>query len=257
VLTADHGTSFVAGERPRVLNQRNIPGLAWIPVLIKAPGQREGRVDDRNWEQVDLVPTIADLLGLEVPWKVDGFAQNGAPARPGGEKSFFNVAGKRKVIDGPPNWRKVLRGVTDSRINAAHGERGIYEFGPAASWMYKPPAAVGPVGGQPAAATVLGWDKLFTTVDPAADKVPVLVRGEVTSGVPPAGARLLVAVNGQVAGTSGFFFERLGDPATRFAVLVPDFLLKAGPGHQQFQLYLVTEAGGRRRLQPVRVSDAG
>jgi hypothetical protein len=65
---------------------------------------------------------------------------------------------------------------------------------------------------------------------------------------------MVVAVNGKVGATSGFFPMQDGQPATSFAALVPDFLYRAGPGPPQLQLYLATPGGGGRQLQPVTVA---
>ena len=37
-----------------------------VPLFIKLPGQTEGRIDDRNVESVDILPTIADVLGISI-----------------------------------------------------------------------------------------------------------------------------------------------------------------------------------------------
>jgi arylsulfatase A-like enzyme len=39
------------------MNQHEI---AWVPFLLKAPNQTEGRVRDDNVMTVDLIPTVAD-----------------------------------------------------------------------------------------------------------------------------------------------------------------------------------------------------
>jgi arylsulfatase A-like enzyme len=81
VIGADHGEGWALGEQQRVLGQRNVPDLMWVPQLIKAPGQDHGVVDDRNWEQVDLLPTIADLAGRPGALE-DGGQLPGRPADP-------------------------------------------------------------------------------------------------------------------------------------------------------------------------------
>ena len=144
VLTADHGEGFTPGNQGRVLGSRNAADLMWVPMLLKAPGQTKGRVDDRNWEHVDLVPTLADMVGLTVPWQVDGFAENGPPRRQRTDKVFYNRPGQQLVRPGPPNLKKVPHGVTDTLIRAhQHGERGFYQFGATADWIYEPPARIG------------------------------------------------------------------------------------------------------------------
>ena len=44
VVTADHGVSFRAGQKRRPLSQANREDIAYVPLFVKAPGQRRGRV---------------------------------------------------------------------------------------------------------------------------------------------------------------------------------------------------------------------
>jgi hypothetical protein len=252
VMGADHGASWTPGEHSRALGQRNAPNLMWVPQLIKAPGQDSGVVDDRNWEQVDLLPTIADLVDIQVPWSMDGSSQTGKPARERTEKWWYDIPGRRKVRDGPSNWKVVLAGETDTLVRGSEGVRGLYRFGAFADLVYRDPALVGPIGGDPATA-VLDDARLFQTIEPGSGKVPALVSGRLASP-PPAGATVLVAVNGKIGGGSRLYPERPGEPAVRFAVITPDFLWTAGDGRRQLQVYVVDRSGGQPRLQPVVVS---
>ena len=252
VVGADHGEGWVPGEKTRNLGETNAPDLMWVPMLIKAPGQDTGVVDDRNWEQVDLLPTVADLAGIKVPWKMDGRSQTGKPARTRTDKWWFDVPGRRKVRDGPANWKLVLAGETDTLARAAEGFRGLYRYGASADLVYRAPASVGPIGGDPLSA-VLDDGRPLGTVDPGSGTVPALVSGRLSSPPPP-GATVLAAVNGRIGGGSSLFPERPGDPAASFAVLTPDFLWKAGDGRRQLQLYLLDRSGGQPRLRPVSVT---
>jgi hypothetical protein len=72
IVTADHGVSFRAGEHRRLVNAGNIYDIAPIPLFVKRPSQLSGAIDDRSARSVDIVPTIADVLGIDLPWKVDG-----------------------------------------------------------------------------------------------------------------------------------------------------------------------------------------
>jgi Sulfatase len=253
VMTADHGEGFTPGNPRRLLAGGNAAQLMWVPMLIKAPGQTRGRVDDRNWEHVDLLPTLADLIGLSVPWKVDGLAQTGPPRRQTTDKTFYNHPGEPLHRPGPPNFATVLHGVTDTLVRAhQHGERGFWQYGPTADWVYQPPQRLGRIGGPPASAKVRDWE-LFQHLDPRAAAVPTLLVGQLTDPAPPQ-ATMVVAVNGQVAATSALFQRQDGEPANSFAALVPDFLYKPGPGPPQLQLYLTTGAGAGRQLRPVTIA---
>src|SRR2546430_8556651 len=46
--------------------------LAPVPLFVKRPWQRGGAVDDGSARSIDIVPTIADALGIKVPWHLDG-----------------------------------------------------------------------------------------------------------------------------------------------------------------------------------------
>jgi Sulfatase len=253
LLTADHGVGWTPGEKPRSLGVRNPPNLMWVPLFIKAPHQRQGKIDDRNWEQVDLLPTVADMLGVQVPWKTDGLSQNGPPARHRGEKWWFDIPGHREVRDGPSNFSIVLQGETDTLVRASEGVKGLYRFGAFADLVYRDPTTVGPIGGAPARAELDDW-KLYGKIDPGSGTVPALVSGELTSPPPPAGSTVLVAVNGKIAGESKLFPERPGAPTATFVVIAPDSLFKPGDGRRQLQVYVVTRSGGGPRLQPVTLS---
>jgi hypothetical protein len=254
LMTADHGVGFVPGDGSRGLGERNAPSLMWVPMFIKAPDQTKGRVDDRNWEHVDLLPTLADMVGLSIPWKVDGFSQVGPPRRQRTDKTFYNHPADLLIRPGPPNFQRVLEGVTDTLVRAhQNGERGFYQFGTYADWIYKSPGEVGQVGGSPVSVELNDWD-LFDTIDPDSPAVPSLVAGKVTSGTPPAGSVMVIAVNGQIGATPGFFPQELDAPSASFGGLVPDFLYKAGPGRPQLQLYLATKVGGGWQLQPATIS---
>jgi Sulfatase len=194
VMGADHGAGWTPGEHSRLLGQRNVPNLLWVPQFIKTPGQDSGVIDDRNWEQVDLLPTVADLADITVPWSTEGRSQTGQPTRTRTQKWWYDVPGRRKVRDGPTNWKVVLAGETDTLVRASEGIRGLYRYGPFASHIYRDPTAVGPISGAPAAA-VLDDGRLLKTVEPDSGTVPALVSGRFTSP-PPADAAVLVAVNG-------------------------------------------------------------
>lgn len=72
IITADHGISFRAGEPRRTPTDRSFQEIVNVPLFIKYPHQRTGRVEERPVQTVDIVPTLADAIGITVPWSLDG-----------------------------------------------------------------------------------------------------------------------------------------------------------------------------------------
>ena len=78
VVTADHGVSFHAGDGRRA-SRAHHEDIAFVPLFVKLPGQREPRIVDRPVATTDVLPTIAQALGIEVPWRLDaGLTMDGA-----------------------------------------------------------------------------------------------------------------------------------------------------------------------------------
>ena len=72
VVVADHGVSFRPhGERRRV-EEGNMEEIAFVPLFVKPPARRTAPPVDDHARTTDILPTIADILGVEVPWKTDG-----------------------------------------------------------------------------------------------------------------------------------------------------------------------------------------
>ena len=72
IVTADHGTSFRPGHPMRRLTEQNYSEILSIPLFVKFPAQQQGVLSDRAANGVDILPTITDVLGISVPWQVDG-----------------------------------------------------------------------------------------------------------------------------------------------------------------------------------------
>jgi hypothetical protein len=254
VVTADHGISLEPGAHPRVIGRGNAPGVMWVPLFVKAPGQRTGRVDDRNWEHVDLLPTLADHAGVEVPWVVDGRSAVAGPPRPAASKRFFtrlrpDEPPREVIVDGPSNLARALRGGLPARPGVrprlgAEPGRGLDRLGLRPDLVGRPvPGPAADVAGPPAAVEGLG---AFADVRPASGEVPALVAGRPPPGT-PAGTLLALALNGRVATVAEVAPEGR-DGTLRFAGLLPGGWFVDGANRLEV---LVVEDGGLRRL-PLR-----
>jgi hypothetical protein len=255
VVTADHGMAFTPGESGRAsVSDRTAPDVLWVPLFIKHPGQRRGAVNDVNWEHVDLVPTIAGIEGLRVPWKLDGvsWADPGSNARQRTEKWFDTRPGRRFVFAGPANQAIVLEGATDTLLRPDDGYLGWFEFGPHADLVGRKLDDL-PAGPPAGSAKVVGLDE-YHHIDPASGTVPAEVGGQLTrvAAGTPTRPPVVVAINGVVGGVSETFASPAGTAPTWFTAMIPDSLMRKGDN--QLQLFLLDTTGGKQRLRPLNLT---
>ena len=99
VITADHGTSFRLNDSRRRPSATNYPDIMAIPLFVKAPHQEKGSIDDRNVETVDILPTIADILQISMPWKVEGRSAMNQSLPEKIQKMVISEDGRKLVLD--------------------------------------------------------------------------------------------------------------------------------------------------------------
>jgi hypothetical protein len=252
VVTADHGESFLPGTAGRRLTRGTDTEaqVAWVPVFLKEPGQTKGTTSDANWEQVDLLPTMADALDMDVPFKVDGISQLSG-SRDRTDKIFYNSPGDRMEFPAASGFRIVLDGVTDTLVRGSMGQDGLYVMGSRPNWIGKKVTSLTSLGIDVSSAPSpmsarLSSEIDFDAVDPASGVVPALVTGRLqqSAGRGP----VVIAVNGTVAAVSEVYPE-VGKPS--FAGFVNDKLFKAGSN--DLELYeVVGDTAPQLRPIPVR-----
>ena len=151
VVTADHGVSFRVGQEDRrAVTPENVEDIAPVPLFVKAPGQRTGRVSTSPVETIDILPTIADELGIDLPWRVDGRSAEG-PA-PAGRPARRHAHARRgsRCASTPPSSSAASalrwRARCGSSARAASGP-GLYAVGPHQELLGRPVSALGAVDG--------------------------------------------------------------------------------------------------------------
>ena len=87
IVTADHGVSFRPHDNRRAITKTNFADIMPVPLFVKAPFQPQGEILDHNVETIDILPTITDILGIELPWSVDGDSAFSSEPRAGAEKA--------------------------------------------------------------------------------------------------------------------------------------------------------------------------
>lgn len=105
ILVGDHGVSYTSDKPGRFLHDGADPDpVLRIPLFIKLPFEKQGAVSDADVQHVDILPTVAALLGLEVPWPHAGrnvFAENPAPRK----KIVYDHMDARHEFPGAPGAR--------------------------------------------------------------------------------------------------------------------------------------------------------
>ena len=201
VVTADHGVSFRAGQKRRPLSSENLQDIAYVPLFMKLPGQKHGRVVRAPARTIDILPTIARELRVNVPWSLDGRPLLPSPAT---ERDVVLIKdhGRRFVI--PEGELEAKREQALRRQVTLFGSdepaATLYAIGPYRSLLGKP---IGQFRIRSGGTATL--DGLDASTDPvqASGRVPASVRnvavaadGRIVAVVPAAQGRFWALVPG-------------------------------------------------------------
>jgi len=253
VLTADHGASFQRGQDRRIITRRTFSDIASIPLIVKRPHQQRGRVSRSYVRTPDILPTIAQGLGLKLPWRVQGRSAYGRGVR--GRRRVFMFRGAEATVTRAgrePRVRLSVRAFERSQRRALRRQRRlfgsgdvnrIYRFGPYQRQLGRAVAEL-PVGsGGPVSANIKDAG-LLRSVNLRGGFVPAQVVGRV-NGPRRLGRPVAVAVNGRIAAV-GHTFALPGGRREHFSMLVPDWMLRQGSN--DVRVYSVSGSRARPRL---------
>jgi hypothetical protein len=220
LVTADHGVSFMRGEAPRTASPENAAGIAMVPLFIKRPHQREGRVLDRAARATDVLPTVADLLDTRLPWNVTGTSLFGTRHRGGRTVSIGRVTSTSTKLE-RQRTAIVRRQTALFGIGLEGG--GGFGLGAHGDLVGRRVTDVGLTGPAGPSAT-LSDDAAIRSADPRSRWVPA---GRVNGSIDGRNARrvttLAVAVNGRIAGVGPTY--RAGN-RTYFSLMASDRFLR-------------------------------
>lgn len=225
-VVADHGSSFLPGQYRRVATERNLSTIAGVPMFVKEPGQRRGRIEDGPARTTDLLPTIADALDVELPFPTQGSPLPEAAALDRGPVSVHNRFDQRitQPLGQMVRARSRIVRRQAREFGAGAGWAALYRAGPDSAVIGRsvppglPPAAGGALELDPASSRLLDYS--------AGDKlVPALLSGTV-NGVEPE-ENVAVAAGGRIAAI-GRTYSTGGD--TQFVVLLPPSAYRGGLG---------------------------
>ena len=242
IVTPDHGISFRGGDLRRRPTHTNLAELAFTPLFVKLPGQQDGRlIDSRHVSTLDILPTIADVLGITIPWHVDGTSMlNGGPGSP-----VVDVAGVREPYTAALAQRRASLARQLSLFGSGDWANEFAGTGPYRRLVGTPVLGLH-VASDTAASAHLDTvgSKLTRRFPRASALVPSPLAGTL-SGV-KAGQAVAVAVNGRIAAVSVAYRNPGGGPV-RFSELVGENVFRIG--RNAIRVYVVTGDPSAPRLE--------
>jgi hypothetical protein len=268
VVTADHGVSNRPGAPRRAFAKSNLCDILSVPLFIKRPHQREGQISHRNVEPIDILPTVAEAVGVRLPWPVDGqsLIDPSRPERP--HKVLIRYGWDTASVFGE-RWRAEFpaSAASDCLLGEPAGRCGTNSlFFDDGSCVVRPPAAAPgvvardpllgrrvrslTVAGKPEVTVELGYTGLYEHLELDPALAPCLVEGWLsTDGSPAAGRRLAIAVNGSIRGVTRTV-GRGRDRTAAFSAVVSD--VSFHPGRNEVEVFLVSQGDGRVQLVPTK-----
>jgi hypothetical protein len=239
ILTADHGVSFRRGSSRRLINSENTLDILKVPMIVKVPGQRKGRVSERLVSGVDVLPTIMDVLEVKTSWKTDGFSLVNEKEPP---------RTKIEVHNGGVFNAAALQDFSrlEWQIENFQDHSSLNQVGPMGPF----PSLIGQAisnlpRDQSTDLRVVHPDRShFENVDPASGFLPALIWAYILNAK---NQNLLIAValNGKIWATTKTV-EWMGED-NYFSVLLPPTAFKRG--RNALGVYLIDPTG--RRLTPI------
>ncbi len=211
IVLADHGVSFRPGDRRRALSETNLEDIAFVPLFVKTPGQQAGRTNDAAVQTVDVLPTIADVLGVDVPWKVDG-----APLLQPRARERYVLVGDRETFR--PDVDELLA----RRATVVREQTSLFEIGPNSDLLGRRVSELDVAQAAGVSAQIQQAGQL-RAVDLDAAYVPVRLTGGIDGGTGP--RDLAVAVNGRIEAVARSY---VAEGEERVSVLFPESALRQG-----------------------------
>lgn len=245
IVTADHGIAFEPGAPKRIATGTTMGQLAHVPLFVKRPDQDRAKIVDDPVELIDIVPTVADVVGADYTYgEVDG-------------RSLFHRGGGQRPqrrLDGfelSDSGRELYEAIDAKYRMFAHRGDGIDPFRPGSRRVRDD------IG---RSVTDFARVRSIHLVDIAnrgmlagntdGTLMPALLQGAV-GGPPREGTLLAVAVDGRIA---AFTPTYIADGQTHFYCMLPPRFLAAaphdiriyevGPGNELIAMNLAPEPAG-------------
>jgi hypothetical protein len=246
VVAADHGVAFDRGQRDRRrLSRRNAEKISPIPFFLKAPGQKEGRIDPAYAETVDILPTIFDVLDVRPRVRMDGRSALGREVRRRRTIRILERNSFEPLRFSAAEWERRKRRVVERQLRlfgvGRDGPLRLFRIGPNQELLSR---AVGELPVTRGSGARFVAPEEYRNVDLRSPTVPVHVTGYLDEV--PTGRDLAVAVNGRIRAVTRSFKLATRDDVL-FAAMVPEQSFHQG--RNRVEVFAVLKAGGALSLQ--------
>lgn len=230
LVVVDEGITIAPNtEHQRIITPETIGTIADVPLFVKYPdtlaGAPVGVVDDVRAETVDLLPTVADVIDVKVPWNMEGIPLLDTAAR--SKRTGSVMLGSKGAVQIPTDENQMRAVAAQKESWFRNGDP--YDFAPP-GWE----SLLGKKGitgtDEPDLSIVLNQQAAIQAYVPGSDPVPAYLSGTITKPEAATGQEVLaVVVDGSVAAVT-----RTYDPqgrSARWEAMIDPRLLDTG-SHQ-------------------------
>jgi hypothetical protein len=220
VVAADHGVSIRAGRERRAITRANFPDIARVPLFVKLPGQRIGSVDQRPVSTIALLPTVANVVGVRLPWRVDGSSLRRAAA-PSVSAVFsrehepvrMSASAVDRLQQSVLDWKSRHFGAGGGSVFAIGNHRGL---------IGRPTSSLSAASSERTVA--IDNLRLFEAVNLSASFLPARLTGVLDTALARPEAELAIALNGRVVALT----TPVGSERRRFSAMLPEVAFRDG-----------------------------
>lgn len=244
IVTGDHGISFRPGLPRRRMVPENEDEIAAIPFFIKRPGQTVGQVSEQAVESVDILPTIADVVGLNLLQPIDGSSVF-EPSRGNRKQSKFGDTDGLTTIE----TSRIVNSKTPLELRQRFGDssdpHSFYRVGPMPDLVGRSLTELDHSGSDAVEIELTRFHDAVSNLP--GSEVPCLFEGRIRSPKPVDSPVILaVAVNGTIQAVSRTYLR--GEYRNQWAALVAENSFHAGKNNVLF--FSVTGTSPDWRLSP-------
>ena len=192
VVTSDHGTNLTPPDMGRMsITDANVDEALRVPLFVKAPGQTTAEVRDDSVQNIDILPSIVDLVDADADWEFDGHSLYDGSTATLEPRVSPDVSGlldiavrRREEFPYGDDWLGLAAvGDNGDVVGRAVGGEGL------------------PVGDPSTFTVTIDQADEFASLPTADGEMPFGMAGTVHGDAEP--PELVVAINGQVAGVLG------------------------------------------------------